>query len=91
MSKSQTDLFETTHRAERPSDEVVLAVRAQLTATLEKVTSARQMPWTDQMSIIREDNAFRFAKDALPKEEARELWDAFSAEMDRLYAGLQVA
>ena len=91
MVKSQIDLFETTHLGERPSDEVVVAVRAQLTATLEKVRSATRMPWTDQMSIIREDNAFRFAKDALPKEEARELWDAFSAEMDRLYAGLHTA
>jgi len=91
MPKSQSDLFETTPRVERPSDEVVAAVRTQLRATLEKVRSATRMPWTDQLSIIREDNAFRFAKDALPQDEARELWDAFSAEMDRLYAGLQAA
>jgi hypothetical protein len=44
------------------------------------------MPWTDQLEIIRADNAFRYGKDALPPAEAAELWDAFNREMDRLYA-----
>jgi hypothetical protein len=44
------------------------------------------MPWPDLLSIIREDNAFRFGKDVLPREEGAALWAEFDAEMDRLYA-----
>ena len=38
------------------------------------------------LSVIREDNAFRYAKDLLPPEEGAALWAAFDREMDRLYA-----
>ncbi len=44
------------------------------------------MPWPDQLSVIREDNAFRYAKGLLPAEEGAALWAAFDREMDRLYA-----
>jgi hypothetical protein len=37
--------------------------------------------WTDQLTIIREDSAFRFGKDVLLAEEGRRC-----VEMDRLYA-----
>jgi hypothetical protein len=40
----------------------------------------------EPLSIIREENAFRFCKDALPPEEGAKLWAEFDAEMDRLYA-----
>ena len=70
---------------ERPSEEVVSIIRARLHATLALVRSAATMPWPDILSIIREDNAFRFGKDALPPEEGAALWQAFDAEMDRLY------
>ncbi len=36
--------------------------------------------------MIREDNAFRYAKGLLPPEEGEALWAAFDREMDRLYA-----
>lgn len=42
------------------------------------------MPWADQLEMIRADNAFRYGKDALPPDEAAELWAAFNHEMDRL-------
>jgi hypothetical protein len=42
------------------------------------------------LSIIREENAFRFGKDALPPEEGAKLWAEFDAEMDRLYAIMNV-
>lgn len=61
-------------------------VRARLHATLALVKAAEAMPWTGTLSIIREDNAFRFGKDALPPEEGAALWAEFDAEMDRLYA-----
>ena len=32
------------------------------------------MPWTDRLAIIREDNAFRFGKDALPPTKGAALW-----------------
>jgi hypothetical protein len=87
MSASQADLFGTPSRTgDVPSDEIIAMVRSQLRQTLELVRSAESMPWTDQLEIIRADNAFRYGKEALPTEEAAELWAAFNREMDRLYA-----
>ena len=60
MSAVQTDLFGSAPDArEPPNDEVVALVRSRLQATLALVKSATVMPWQDQLSIIREDNAFR--------------------------------
>ncbi len=85
----QTDLFAVSPpRAERSSDDVVAVIRARLHATLALVQSAASIPWTGTLAIIREDNAFRFGKDALPPEEGAALWAAFDAEMDRLYAAM---
>ena len=87
MRSGQADLFETSPRAgEQPSEEVVAIVRARLHAALALVKAAKTMPWTDQLSIIREDNAFRFGKDVLPAAEGDALWAEFDIEMDRLYA-----
>ena len=83
----QSDLFALpVPVAKGPSGEVASVIRARLLATLALVTSATAMPWTDTLSVIREDNAFRFGKDALPAEEGAALWRAFDVEMDRLYA-----
>jgi hypothetical protein len=65
---------------------MIAVVRARLQATLALVKAAEAMPWPDQLAIIREDNAFRFAKDLLPPDEGAALWAEFDAEMDRLYA-----
>jgi hypothetical protein len=87
VSASQADLFGTPSRAsDAPGDEIIEMVRAQLRETLDLVRSAESMPWADQLEIIRADNAFRYAKEALPADEAAELWAAFEREMDRLYA-----
>ena len=91
MKAQQSDLFgnpdPTPARVvERPSDEVVAIIRARLHATLALVKGAATMPWDDHLAIIREDNAFRFGKDALPPEEGAALWAEFDVEMDRLYA-----
>ena len=87
MLALQADLFGTpSHVAERPDDETVAIVRARLHATLALVKSATVMPWPDMLAIIREDNAFRFAKDVLPPAEGAALWAEFDVEMDRLYA-----
>jgi len=87
MSVLQADLFGTeSHANEPPSDEIVALVRSRLHATLALVKSAEAMPWPDQLAIIREDNAFRFGKDVLPREEGAALWAGFDAEMNRLYA-----
>jgi hypothetical protein len=87
MSPSQADLFGTPSRdGDMPSDEIIGMIRTQLRQTLDLVRSAESMPWTDQLEIIRADNAFRYGKEALPPEEAAELWAAFNREMDRLYA-----
>ena len=86
MSASQADLFGPTRASEPPSEEVTALIRARLHATLALVKAAPVMPWTDRLAIIREDNAFRFGKDALPPAEGAALWAEFDAEMDRLYA-----
>ncbi|MDP3746351.1 MAG: hypothetical protein Q8Q88_04795 [Phenylobacterium sp.] len=83
----QTDLFATESCvAEAPSEEVAAVIRSRLHATLALVKSATSMPWREPLSIIREDNAFRFGKDALPPDEGARLWAEFDAEMERLYA-----
>ncbi len=83
----QRDLFQDDPpQAAQPSDEVVTIMRARLHATLALVKAATEMPWPDTLAIIREDNAFRFGKDALPPAEGAALWAEFDAEMDRLYA-----
>lgn len=52
-----------------------------LHAALALVKAADSMPWSDMLSIIREDNAFRYGKDMLPPEEGAALW----AEFDPAY------
>ena len=80
MSVSQGDLFgAVSHISEQPSEEIVALVRKRLHAALVLVKSAETMPWSDQLVIIREDNAFRFGKDLLPAAEGAALW----AEFDR--------
>ena len=59
---------------EQPSDEIVALARGRLHATLALVKSADAMPWPDLLSIIREDNAFRFRKDVLLREEGMAPW-----------------
>jgi hypothetical protein len=87
MSAAQHDLFGTApHAGEPPGEEIVVLVRARLHATLALVKAADAMPWPDQLAIIREDNAFRFGKDVLPRAEGAALWAEFDAEMNRLYA-----
>ena len=83
MSAAQHDLFGTASHA---GEEIVALVRARLHATLALVKAAEAMPWPDQLAIIREDNAFRFGKDVLPRAEGAALWAEFDAEMNRLYA-----
>ena len=87
MSARQANLFgDPPSSSEEPSPEIVQIVRARLHAALALVKSAQIMPWEDQLSIIREDNAFRFSKDVLPPAEGAALWTEFNKEMDRLYA-----
>lgn len=87
MSALQADLFGTPSPArEQPSDEIVAIYRKRLRASLALVKAAEVMPWNDMLTIIKEDNAFRFGKDVLPPEEGAALWAEFNVEMDRLYA-----
>jgi len=66
----------------------VAAIRERLHATLALVKSATAMPWANTLVIIREENAFRFGKEALPPDEGAALWAEFDAEMERLYAAM---
>ena len=69
-----------------PSEEIVALVHARPHAALALVKAADSMPWSDMLSIIRDDNAFRYGKDVLPPEEGAALWAEFDVGMDRLYA-----
>ena len=88
MPARQADLFgnQPGPAPEPPNAEIVALVRARLHAALTLVRGAPEMPWTDMLSIIREDNAFRYGKDLLPAAEGAALWAEFDREMDRLYA-----
>lgn len=87
MSALQPDLFGApSSTREQPSDEIVAIYRKRLYAALALVKAAEVMPWNDILTIIRDDNAFRFGKDVLPSAEGEALWAEFNVEMDRLYA-----
>jgi len=91
MSSPQADLFGTApHPSGQPSEEIAALVRTRLHTTLALVKAADVMPWTDQLAIIHEDNAFRYGKDVLPPAEGAALWAEFDVEMDRLYAIMNV-
>lgn len=88
MPAQQADLFgaQPGPAREPPSPEIAALVRARLHAALALVRGAPEMPWTDMLAIIREDNAFRYGKDLLPAAEGAALWAEFDREMDRLHA-----
>jgi hypothetical protein len=86
MSDRQGDLFADTRIDQPWSEEILAGLRARLQATLALVKSADKMPWSDLLSIIREDNAFRYGTSKLPAAEGAALWAEFDVEMDRLYA-----
>ncbi len=90
MTARQPDLFGSPEHPgparDAPLPEIVALVRTHLRAALALVQGAERMPWPDQLSVIREDNALRYAKGLLPAEEGAALWAAFDREMDRLYA-----
>ncbi len=87
----QQDLFAAAPDAPEPiAPEILALVRARLHAALALVRGAEAMPWPDMLSIIREDNAFRYGKSLLPPEEGAALWAEFDREMDRLYAIMNI-
>ncbi len=87
MSSQQADLFgDSTSAREQPNEAFVATIRARLLASLALVKAATVMPWSDMLTIIREDNSFRYDKDVLPAREGAALWAEFNVEMDRLYA-----
>lgn len=87
----QDDLFGAAADAPEVLPPAILAlVRTRLHAALALVRGAPSMPWPDMLSVIREDNAFRYGKGLLPPEEGAALWAEFDREMDRLYAIMNV-
>ena len=87
MPKSHPDPFAALEPA-RPKLEphIIDGVRAHLHQRLALVKAAEATPWTDMLTIIKEDNDVRSQKGLLPPEEGEALWAAFDVEMDRLYA-----
>lgn len=86
MSSIQADLFaQDSIERNRVSEDLLVAVRARLEATLSRLEAAESFPWSDPLEAVHEENRFQRGTDMLG-EEGVVLWARFDKEMDRLYA-----
>ena len=86
MSYIQADLFAQDNiERNRVSEDMLVAVRARLEATLSRLEAAESFPWSDPLEAVHEENRFQRGTDMLG-EEGVVLWAWFDKEMDRLYA-----
>ena len=86
MSYIQADLFaQDSIERNRVSEDMLVAVRARLEATLSRLEAAGSFPWSDPLEAVHEENRFQRGTDMLG-EEGVVLWARFDKEMDRLYA-----
>mgnify|MGYP003411697423 FL=1 len=86
MSYIQADLFaQDSAERNRISEDMLVATRARLEATLARLEAAETFPWSDPLDAVHEENRFQRGTDMLGDEGAA-LWARFDKEMDRLYA-----
>ena len=86
MSSIQADLFaQDSIERNRVSEDLLVAVRARLEATLSRLEAAESFPWSDPLEAVHEESRFQRGTDMLG-EEGVVLWARFDKEMDRLYA-----
>ena len=60
--------------------------RTRMRAMIDRLKTADEGWWKDQMAVILDDGAFKRAMALVPKEEAESLWAEYDAEMERHYA-----
>ena len=85
MSYIPADLFaQDSIERNRVSEDLLVAVRARLEATLVRLEAAESFPWSDPLEAVDEENRFQRGTDMLG-EEGVVLWARFDKEMDRLY------
>ena len=86
MSSIQADLFaQDSIERNRVSEDLLVAVRARLEATLSRLEAAESFSWSEPLEAVHEENRFQRGTDMLG-EEGVVLWARFDKEMDRLYA-----
>ena len=86
MSYIQADLFaQDSIERNRVSEDMLVAVRARLEATLSRLEAAESFPWSDPLEAVHEENRFQRGTDMLGEEGAA-LWARFDEVMERLYA-----
>lgn len=86
MSYIQADLFaQDSAGRNRISEDMLVAVRAPLEATLARLEAAETFPWSDPLDAVHEENRFQRGTDMLGEEGAA-LWARFDEVMDRLYS-----
>lgn len=94
-SAAQPDLFASVDRPKRhmmddiepPPEDFIQRIRDEVTATLEKASTAERFPWRDLTQTMLAEMRFHSITETwLPAEEAARLRSAFAAEMARLYA-----
>ena len=90
MAYAQADMFEDAPRArEAVSPAIAARVRERLLATLARLEAETVFPWADELAAIHEENGFRSAAKLLGAD-GEALWERFDAEMDRLYATVEM-
>ncbi|HXY98528.1 MAG TPA: hypothetical protein VEI03_00920 [Stellaceae bacterium] len=94
MTVSQLSLFAGEKRMpDQPSltvsheqpEEFIADIRAELQATLLRVSKATSLPWSDLTRATLAELRFKSIAGWLPEAEAAELRTAFALEMRRLY------
>jgi hypothetical protein len=66
-------------------EEFIAEIRAELQATLQRVTGATALPWSDLTRATLAELRFKSIAGWLPEAEAAQLRSAFAVEMRRLY------
>ena len=85
MSYIQADLFaQDSIERNRVSEDLLVAARARLEATLSRLEAAESFLWSDPLEAVHEENRFQRGTDMLG-EEGVVLWARFDKELDRLY------
>lgn len=91
----QSDLFGEGRAGETctapPADDFVARIRAELVATLGRVSAAEMIPWSDPTKACLAEMRFHSIANWLPADEARSLCERFEAELNRLYAEAETA
>jgi hypothetical protein len=85
MQSNQIDLFAQDNAERNKLSEAERAkVRDRLQETVSMLESASQLPWSDPLEVVHQEN--RFERDCQKLgEEGHNFWARFDRELDRLF------